>query len=374
MTARLFWGWLALNLLASATAVGQTAEQWKHLDVFRAGEEGYFAFRIPAIEVAADGSLVVFAEARKYNLNDPGFGNQDIDLVCKRSTDRGASWSSMKVIEDPGEYWSAANPVLLLDRANGRLWVFYIRCRPGCNTNTARAGTDDILVLARCSDNHGQDWSEPIDLTPVVRDMSDATWRVTVPGPGGAICSRTGRLVVPAWKVDGWQNFAFFSDDHGKSWQRSEFVPGNRAGNENQLVELSDGRLLMDIRQTSGAHRWRSISADGGRKWSVPEPGHIVSPVCCAIERYPREASGLDRDLILWTGPQGPGRQILMLQLSEDDGRTFARQWILAPEPAAYSDLAVLPDGSVAVFWERGNYKFLTLTLVNRELFRGRGN
>ncbi len=273
---------MPLSLLGSATAVGQAAEQWKHLDVFHAGEEGYFGFRIPAIEVAADGSLVVFAEARKYNLDDPGFEKQDIDLVYKRSTDRGASWSSMKIVEDPGEYWSAANPVLLLDRANGRLWVFYIRCRPGRNTFTARAGTDDILVLARWSDNHGQDWSEPIDLTPVVRDWADAKWRVTVPGPGGAICTRSGRLVVPAWKVDGWQNFAFFSDDHGKSWQRSEFVPGDRAGNENQLVELSDGRLLMDIRQTSGAHRWRSISADGGRKWSLPEPGHTVTPVCCA--------------------------------------------------------------------------------------------
>lgn len=68
----------------------------KHVDVFRAGESGYFAYRIPAIETAADGSLVAFAEARKYNLGDPGFGKQDIDLVLKRSEDR-----SIRVEEVP---------------------------------------------------------------------------------------------------------------------------------------------------------------------------------------------------------------------------------------------------------------------------------
>ena len=52
-------------------------------DVFVERTGGYFAYRIPAIETAADGSLLAFAEARKYNLDDPGFGKQDIDLVYR---------------------------------------------------------------------------------------------------------------------------------------------------------------------------------------------------------------------------------------------------------------------------------------------------
>ncbi|SPE59541.1 hypothetical protein SBV1_330012 [Verrucomicrobia bacterium] len=106
-----------------------------HTDVFVSGKDGYYMYRIPAIEAAPDGSLVAFAEARKYGADDPGVGKQDIDLVFKRSTNNGASWSSMTVLEHPGELWSAANPATVVDRTNGRLWLFYLRSRPGCSTS-----------------------------------------------------------------------------------------------------------------------------------------------------------------------------------------------------------------------------------------------
>ena len=122
-----------------------------HVDVFVSGTEGYFAYRIPAIETAPDGSLLAFAEARKYNLDDPGFGKQDIDLVLRRSTDNGQTWSPMVVIEDPGELWSAANPTTVVDRQTGRVGLFYMRCKPERNTGTARPGTDDSQILLRWS-------------------------------------------------------------------------------------------------------------------------------------------------------------------------------------------------------------------------------
>ena len=34
-------------------------------DVFISGQNGYHTFRIPALETAPDGSLIVFADARK---------------------------------------------------------------------------------------------------------------------------------------------------------------------------------------------------------------------------------------------------------------------------------------------------------------------
>jgi hypothetical protein len=80
-----------------------------HTDVFASGTEGYHTYRIPAIEAAPDGALIAFAEGRKYNADDPGFGKQDIDLVYRRSTNNGATWSPLKVLEDPGELWSSAN-------------------------------------------------------------------------------------------------------------------------------------------------------------------------------------------------------------------------------------------------------------------------
>ena len=62
-------GWVTTLLLVVAAAAWVSAESLpKHVDVFVSGQDGYFAYRIPAIETAADGSLVAFAEARKHNL------------------------------------------------------------------------------------------------------------------------------------------------------------------------------------------------------------------------------------------------------------------------------------------------------------------
>ncbi len=354
---------LAAGLAALSSAAPPTST-----DVFVEREGGYFAFRIPAIETAPDGSLLAFAEARKYNLDDPGYGNQDIDLVSKQSRDGGKSWTLLRVIEDPGERWSAANPATVVDRTNSRVWLLYLRCRPGRNTETARPGTDDSQVLVRTSDDNGATWSEPIDLTRVSRDFADPKWRCTVVGPGGMIQDRRGRLVAACWKFEPFGNFVLYSEDHGKSWQRSSFVPGS--GDEWQIVELAGGRLLMDIRQETGASRSFATSEDGGRTWSTHRVGLPVSPVACAIERYTLKAAGDDRDRIIWTGPRGPERQNLVVRVSDDEGKTFPVERLIAAGNAAYSDLTVLKDRSVGVLWERGaahGYQFITFTRLTRE-------
>jgi sialidase-1 len=358
-------GLLGLLLTGSASA----APLFQQVDVFASGRDGYFAYRIPAIETTPDGSLLAFAEARKYNLDDPGFNKQDIDLALKRSTNGGQTWSAMKIIEDPGEGWSAANPATVVDRDTGRVWLFYLRGKPGRNTYTARPGTDDIQILARHSSDQGLTWSEPLDLTGVTRDLADPKWRATVAGPGGGTQSRDGRLAIPMCRFEPWGVFAVVSDDHGRTWHRGGLVPGV-VGDECQLVELADGRWLMDVRQQRGAHRWQVTSHDGGMTWSPPRAGEQVSAVACAIERYTLKARGDDGDRLLWTGPKGPGRSNLVARVSYDEGQTFSRERALSTGPAAYSDLTVLRDKTVGVFWERGadrGYQFLTFTRFNRE-------
>lgn len=345
-----------------------------HTVVFTSGQEGYNTYRIPAIETAPDGSLIAFAEARKYNAADPGFGKQDIDLVWRRSTNNGAGWSPMKVLEDPGELWSAANPATVVDRAKARVWVFYLRSRPERSTDTARPMTDDMQTMARWSDDNGLSWSEPVDLTAVARDMKDPLWRASVAGPGGAIQTRKGRLLVPMWKTP-YAVFAIFSDDHGATWQRSQFVPGKIGGDETQLVELSDGRILMDIRQNSGSHRWFAESTDAGKTWAEARPGFAIAPVACAIERFAVVGAGNPVDRILWTGPTGPDRRRLVIRVSQDDGKTFPTERLISDDYAAYSDLAILKDQTVGVLWERGvarGYEFITFTRLNSEFLESK--
>lgn len=119
---------------------------------------------------------------------------------------------------------------------------------------------------------------------------------------------------------------------------------------------------MMDFRQRTGTHRWTAISADGGRTWSAPQPGITVTPCCCAIARQGLKSAGETSDRIVWTGPLGPGRQQLVLRISDDDGKTFPTARLLSNEPAAYSDIAIMKDKSLGVLWERANYKFITFT------------
>ena len=42
------------------------------------------------------------------------------------------------------------------------------------------------------------------------------------------------------------------------------------------------------------------------------------------------------------------------MKLSSDDGRTWAATRSLEPGPSAYSDLAVLPDGTILCLFENG--------------------
>jgi sialidase-1 len=372
----------ALGALASAlTAFAQP--RVTHTDVFTAGTEGYHTFRIPAIVTAAGGSLLAFAEGRKENRSDPGGG--DIDLVLKRSADGGRTWSPLRILDDPGPGWAASNPTPVLDRQRRRVWVLFNRWEPGHGTGSSKPGTANNQTWARWSDNDGETWSEAVDLTRAARDYDH--WGAIFLGPGGAIQTRAGRLIVPAamrpdsfdfWiSVGGFTGrtslmraYALFSDDHGATWWRGELVRAQT--DENQLVELADGAILMDARQGAGEHRWLAFSHDGGATWSDPVPGQNVTPICAAIERYSFPESNGRPGRILWTGPAGPGRRRLVVRLSEDEGQTFTAERVLYGGLAAYSDIAILADGTIGVLWERGvsqGYQYITFTRFGIDLF-----
>ena len=348
-----------------------------HVDVFTSGNEGYHTFRIPAIVRAPDGSLLAFTEGRKENRSDPGGG--DIDLVYKRSTDAGATWSRLLIADDPGAGWSASNPTPVVDPKAGRVFILYNRWEPGFGTVLSEPGTANNQTWIRHSADDGLSWSKPRDITRFARDFEG--WGAMFLGPGGAIQTTTGRLIVPAAAKIGkdfsvlvsadqepqtatyMRAYVLFSDDHGETWQRGEMI--GALTDENQVVELADGTVMIDARQSRGGRRWVAISRDGGITWSRPRPGQEVGRVATAIERYPLKAQGADVNRIIWTGPKGPGRLNLVLRVSEDEGQTFVQERLLYGGFAAYSDLEMLDDGSVGVLWERGvsvGYQFITFT------------
>lgn len=324
-------------------------EKLEFVDVFTRTEEGYHTYRIPALAVTAEGTLVTIVEGRRDQAHDPGQGH--IDLVYKRSTDGGRTWSKLKMLHQPPEGSGASNPTTVLERHTGRLLVFFNVWMAGRGSRTSQAGERHNQVWVRHSDDEGQSWSDPRDITAEARDVEN--WRAVVLGPGTGADLGDGRLAVPAYAhaAEEIRSFAILSDDGGATFHRGQRI-GVPSG-ECQIIRLDDDRLLMDTRQREGEYRWILISDDGGRTWSEPYPGTQAVPVNTSVVRLPA-ADDPTRSRLVWSGPRGPGRNNLVIRISEDGGHSFPHERPVAESRAAYSNMALLPEGEIGLVWERG--------------------
>ena len=86
--------------------------------LFQGGTDGYDTFRIPAMVTTGNGTVLAFCEGRVGGSGDSG----DIDIVLKRSTDGGESWSDLQVVWDDGAN-TCGNPCPVVDRETGTIWL-----------------------------------------------------------------------------------------------------------------------------------------------------------------------------------------------------------------------------------------------------------
>ena len=323
------------------SALGNELEP-QQVDVFTSGNDGYHTYRIPGIVLTNEGTLLAFCEGRKTSSGDHG----DVDLMLRRSTDGGRSWQPMqRVYEEGGDARiTIGNPCPVVDRATGVVWL------PFCRDN------NDVLITHSSDD--GCTWAEPTEITTDVK-RPDWDWYAT--GPGHGIQLQNGRLLVPCDCSDSRggesrgkkdHSLVIYSDDHGKSWKPSGVTAAGM--NECEAVELSDGAILLSMRQyLGGGRRAFATSRDDGLTWSQPElHPEIYCPVCQAsIQRYSLPP---DKNRILYSGPGGPGRTRLTVRLTYDKGQSWPVAKVLFDGPSAYSDLVVLPDGTIGCLYERG--------------------
>jgi sialidase-1 len=199
--------------------------------------------------------------------------------------------------------------------------------------------------------------------------QSDWTWYAT--GPGIGIQTNSGRLVIPCdnkvAKTIAHQSHVIYSDDHGKTWKLGGVVGPRPACNESQIVELSDGALLLNMRSYRGNNR-RLIarSTDGGTSFSPPvEDPALIEPVCQgSVIRF-----SPDKPWVLFSNPASNKREKLTIRLSEDDAKTWKHSKLLHTGPSAYSCLGVLNDGTIVCLYERGDKDaYETITLARFDL------
>lgn len=346
----------------------------RYTEVYGAGEGGYHTFRIPSVIAAPKGTLLAFAEGRRADAGDAG----DIDLVLKRSRDGGASWSPLQVVGDNGRN-TFGNPCPVVDRKTGTIWLLTTQNRGTDREKDIIAGTSHAgrTVWVMKSSDDGASWSAPVEITGSVKQPG-WTWYAT--GPGVGIQTTGGRLVIPAnHAVAGTaahHSHVIFSDDGGKSWHL-----GGRADagtNESQVVELADGRLMLNMRNhppKPESFRMVATSDDLGRTWSraVPDATLIEPPAQASLLRL-TTAKTQDRNRLLFSNPASQRRERMTVRVSYDEGASWPVSRVIHEGPAAYSSLVVLPDGSIGVLFERGDrspYETITYARFTLEWVTG---
>jgi sialidase-1 len=257
------------------------------------------------------------------------------------------------------------NPVAIVDHETGAIEFLY------------------CINYARCysmrSTDDGLTWSDPVDITATFEPFrKHYDWKVIATGPGHGIQLISGRLVVPIWLAFGKTGdhspsaaATIFSDDHGRNWNAGDLAVPNEGDfinpNETMLAALSDNSVMLVTRSVSKPNRKIvTISSDGATGWSKPVfDDQLWEPVCMAgIVSHPSQPGtlifsnphSLSLDQDGKEKPAGRGkRENLCIKLSRDDGKTWPVNKVLDSGRAAYSDLAVRPDGTVLCLYEKAN-------------------
>jgi sialidase-1 len=333
-----------------------------HQRIFHSKHDGFPRFRIPSLVVTKAGTALAICEGRV----DGGGLQGNVDLILRRSSDSGKTWSPIRVIADAGDD-TLGNPCAVVDRETGHVWVAFTRS-PGNFTEvqiTRGESEGSTRVFVTHSEDDGKSWSKPRDITASTKKRG-WTWYGT--GPGVGIQLTDGRLFIPSYHCGGrkgvvTRSHSIFSDDHGKTWQLGASAG---AGNgECQALQRKDGSIYLSARTSGDGPLERSIvtSSDRGASWSQKRfDKSLFDPHCeASLLALPTVSKNeLIPPAWLYCAPAGPKRRNLTIRVSRDEGRTWPGSFLLRKGDGQYTSMAVLADGRIGVLydcWEDDNYQ-----------------
>ncbi len=357
-----------IETLATTNIPGSRLILLAHNTLWSGGDYGSVNYRIPAITTALDGTLIVAADARVDRAGDLP---NNVDIVVKRSTDNGQSWSEPTTIADFGSF-GASDPALVLDRFTGDIICVFA----SHNGLFASTPNNKIRMQVTRSKDNGLTWSEPEDISnQVYPDGWYAAWVAS----GSMHQTRSGRIIAVAGtrkdESGTLTNNMIYSNDGGYNWDIETNSPMPNGGDETKIIELNDGTYLMNHRDQykSGNYRRISTSSDEGVTWSasVQETQLIDPGVNADLIRYTSTKDGFDQNRILFSNPKHPdSRKNLHVYLSTDETETWptANSKQIFEGSSGYSSLTILEDGTIGLIYENGEFENYQITFARLSL------
>ena len=155
---------------------------------------------------------------------------------------------------------------------NGKIVLVYVKHSPKC---VGDCGTGNGVVY---SSDGGATWTSPEDVSS---DFGPASG--SLPGPGLALQTKAGRIMVISHHSAYQRDYVSFSDNGGKKWSTiNQTFP---LMDEATLTQLTNGSIMLNMRHKAAKTRGRAISVsdDGGDTFGPIYYDHaLISPVCQA--------------------------------------------------------------------------------------------
>lgn len=111
------------------------------------------------------------------------------------------------------------------------------------------------------------------------------------------------------------------------------------------------------------------ISRNGGQTWSKKDDKtDLPVPDCqgSILNWTPKPGR---KTYLIHSNPVGPKRTHMTISLSKNKGKSWKTSRLLHAGPSAYSDLAVLPDGTIGCLYEGGEkFCYATITFARFSL------
>jgi hypothetical protein len=301
----------------------------------------YPRFSEADVVVLKDGRLLL-AVARKNGASDFAVG----ELIGMSSLDGGLTWDDRPhVIDSPS------------DDVVDLMSVSFCRSPRGLHLFFLGRGKDakrDTRIYQMISTDEGATWSK----------------RERINGEGYHIVNNArvirtskGRMIIPSAHTDGpidkefdrQHVFCTYSDDDGKTWQRSNLLAlKDQPLMEPGVAECVDGSLYMTIRTKLGT-LYEARSSDGGATWADLKSSGLPAPAApSTVVRDPKSS-----DLWMFWCPNSKGdwkgRTPQVFARSKDNGRTWSEPKPIENDPKhsyGYISVTFIPGHALLTYYD----------------------